>query len=182
MHSDSKFAMETILGVLAEYPNGINKIKLSEHPHLASFTWDFIQVSLETLRAEGKVSISFKDGALPVWALGEGIQCEVSPDSAEEPRFPATALLCVNDEDLDAWWDSLDVEGKAEAFAAYALDVAITGGRVHVDDLRIPVVGTIGGVDVRVSNGGQVVSATPIADLMQKIQDAANPADGCGVL
>ncbi len=59
---------------------------------------------------------------------------------------PATALLCIDEDELDDWWESLDVEMKADAFAQFALHMH-DGAESHVYVERtdcVPFGGTVG--------------------------------------
>jgi hypothetical protein len=64
-----------------------------------------------------------------------------------EPKEPSTALLCLDEDELDDWWESLDVELKADAFTNFALRMH-TGEDSHVyiepEHPSIPVLGTVG--------------------------------------
>lgn len=64
-----------------------------------------------------------------------------------EPTVPATALLCVTEDELDDWWDTLDVEQKADAFAGFALtmyDPEHSHTYIESPNLSIPLVGDVG--------------------------------------
>ena len=65
---------------------------------------------------------------------------------AVEPKEPATALICLAEDELDAWWADLDVECKADAFAQFALHMhSGEHSYVHVEESRsVPVLGTVG--------------------------------------
>jgi hypothetical protein len=64
-----------------------------------------------------------------------------------EPEEPATAILCLDEDELDDWWESLDVEMKADAFTNFALRMH-TGEDNHIyiepKHPSIPVTGAIG--------------------------------------
>jgi hypothetical protein len=54
---------------------------------------------------------------------------------------PAVATMCLNEDELDEWWEDLDVECKAEAFLGFYL-----GSSSHVSferETRIPLAGTV---------------------------------------
>jgi len=67
--------------------------------------------------------------------------------SVDDETEPPTALLCVDEDELDAWWESLDVEQKADCFTQFAL-TQYTGERCHIyieqKPAGIPITGTIG--------------------------------------
>ncbi len=62
-----------------------------------------------------------------------------------EPAESPMALICLSEDDLDEWWQSLDVEMKAAAFSGFALRMH-TGfdSHIHVEPgvVRVPVLGT----------------------------------------
>jgi hypothetical protein len=57
---------------------------------------------------------------------------QVSMCDHSEPEVPdaAQALICIDEDELNDWWDALDVEAKADAFAQYSL--ANDGRNSHV--------------------------------------------------
>lgn len=82
------------------------------------------------------------------------IAAEAKRDSAEktptapaapvnEETDPPTALLCVDEDELDAWWQSLDVEQKADAFVRFTLTMYQDDSHIYIDD-AVPVLGTVG--------------------------------------
>jgi hypothetical protein len=93
------------------------------------------------------------------WAADEAKDVFASPIKPKQPlrvavcdrkEPPATALICVTEEELDEWWEDLDADCKADAFAGFAL--RSHGGESHVyveqsTDLRVPVAGTVGDSD-----------------------------------
>lgn len=81
-----------------------------------------------------------------------------------EPRdAPATALVCVDEDELDEWWDDQDVEIKAEVFMRWAL-----GDResyVHIPEtVRVPIRGTVGETPERWAEICERHRVAPIAD------------------
>jgi hypothetical protein len=72
---------------------------------------------------------------------------QVSVCNAEERKLPSTALICLDEDELDDWWASLDVECKADAFAQFALHMH-EGHDSHVyvepSHLSVPVTRTLG--------------------------------------
>lgn len=58
---------------------------------------------------------------------------------------PPTAVICLDEDELDDWWANLDVENKADAFARYALHQETSYVAVDAQVSTIPVMGTIGG-------------------------------------
>lgn len=57
---------------------------------------------------------------------------------------PATALLCVDEDELDDWWQNLDVEAKADAFVQWSLGNDGRNSHVYIEEPRIPLAGTVG--------------------------------------
>lgn len=108
-----------------------------------------------------------------------------------EPEAPATALLCVDEDELDEWWESLDVEMKADAFAQFALNMHHGfDSHVHVEPTdRVPLAGTVGDLSpelVREIQRGGTISTfhvspgdlTPerAAEFLKKHKDAIRSA------
>jgi len=62
---------------------------------------------------------------------------------AADPHIPSTALLCVDEDELDEWWDNLDVGCKADAFAGFALRMHSGESHVYVE-AGVPIIGTAG--------------------------------------
>lgn len=57
----------------------------------------------------------------------------------------AVAFLCFSEDELDDWWNGLDVEAKADAFAGFSLRAqGQDDSFVHIDDSRVRVEGVIG--------------------------------------
>ncbi|MDR3723295.1 MAG: hypothetical protein P4K83_02245 [Terracidiphilus sp.] len=62
---------------------------------------------------------------------------------------PSTALLCIDEDEVNAWWNSLDVEQKIDAFAQFSLSMYQNGsshiyvGMIHSNP-TVPVEGSIG--------------------------------------
>ena len=62
-----------------------------------------------------------------------------------EPEPPMTALICLSEDELDDWWESLEVEQKADAFANFALHAHSGESYVAVEPSpSIPATGTVG--------------------------------------
>jgi hypothetical protein len=58
------------------------------------------------------------------------------------PRLPAVATVCLNEDELDDWWTSLDTTSRAVAFTEYSLRNA--GPTTSGVEIRVPVIGTAG--------------------------------------
>lgn len=52
---------------------------------------------------------------------------QVSVCNAQEPKAPAFARITVHEDELDDWWEALDVDAKAAAFCEYSLTARIVG-------------------------------------------------------
>jgi hypothetical protein len=74
---------------------------------------------------------------VPAEPIKEAVQ------SAIEMRAPATALICVNEDELDDWWEPLSVEQKAECFAGFALH-ELSGSHAYVKGESVLVAGLVG--------------------------------------
>jgi len=60
---------------------------------------------------------------------------------------PPTAVICIDEDELDRWWASLDVEQKADAFAQFSLAMYQGISHIYIEphaEHRIPVMGTVG--------------------------------------
>lgn len=66
----------------------------------------------------------------------------VAPANSLEPKLPAVATICLDEEELDEWWAAMDISAKGIAFAEYSLRNA--GRLVGGEEMRIPIVGTAG--------------------------------------
>jgi hypothetical protein len=76
----------------------------------------------------------------------------------DRPEPSAVAFLCFSEDELDNWWDGLDVEAKADAFAGFSLRAQGQGDSfIHVPEPRIPVAGTIGAVSQPDGHADQAV-------------------------
>ena len=64
-----------------------------------------------------------------------------------EPEEPATTVICLDEDELDEWWESLDVDMKGDCFAGFALKM-YRGENNHTyiepEHQSIPVRGTAG--------------------------------------
>jgi hypothetical protein len=71
----------------------------------------------------------------------------VSLCNAQEPRVPDFATVCMNEDELDDWWSSLDVQQKASAFVEFSLETAparkSAESHTHIHT-HIHVAGTVG--------------------------------------
>jgi hypothetical protein len=83
--------------------------------------------------------------------------------NAKEPEVPPTALLCVDENELDDWWESLDVEGKADAFAQFALNMHHGfDSHIHVERTdRAPLAGTVGNLSPELTDKIKGQNAPP---------------------
>lgn len=82
-------------------------------------------------------------------ALDEKTPLQVSVCNAKEPGdddgAPSSALISVNEEELDEWWDNLDVEAKADAWSQWSLGNHGRNSHVYIEDEKsVPVYGTVG--------------------------------------
>ena len=135
-------------------------------------TWvslDSAAAWLRPLTAEGFVNtIQGADSSVPLYALtetgrkfltlGENAlkaqmfheeQSSVTSCNHNEPEDnePARALLCVDEDELDSWWDALEVEAKADAFAQWSLGNDGLNSHVYIERnsaAEIPVKGKVG--------------------------------------
>lgn len=63
------------------------------------------------------------------------------------PVEGATALICLSEDELDDWWEALDVELKADAFSGFALRMRSgIDSRIHIEPpvVGVPILGTCG--------------------------------------
>lgn len=111
-----------------------------------------IDRALEYLRLHDFVARRGIDGDVPKWSLtrlGEQVideKCKRHPVEGDDLSYltncddqmvcpPAAVTVCIDEDELDEWWEGLDVELKADAFLAWTL------GRGRA---AIPVEGAIG--------------------------------------
>lgn len=75
--------------------------------------------------------------------------CDVAdPPSDPDDHQPAVALLRVDEDELNDWWDALDVEAKADAFVQWSLGNYGRNSHIYIEPreaAQIPVAGAIGG-------------------------------------
>jgi hypothetical protein len=67
-------------------------------------------------------------------------------NTPEVPEKPSSALLCVDEDELDDWWDALDVEAKADAFVQWSLGNDGRNSHVYIESREtkaVPVAGTV---------------------------------------
>lgn len=81
--------------------------------------------------------------------------CHANRASADEPDLSSVALACIAENDLDDWWQELDVELKADVFLTHTLG---SGLRIHDcaaihERLRVPVAGTVNAAPVAQPDG-----------------------------
>ena len=77
---------------------------------------------------------------------GAPLSVTVCHRAEPEDRKPAVAMLCINEDELDGWWDALDVEAKADAFSQWSLANDGSNCHLYLGPSRggIPLVGAIG--------------------------------------
>lgn len=161
-----------ILDALARCNDPINFVALREHlcAHKPWVSDGTIACILRTLRDRRLVVVSYLPAApnMPLYNATESgrsylaasmdeIECaaaaerptEVSVCNAAEPEEsdPARAILCVDEDELDGWWNALDVEAKADAFVQWSLGNDGRNSHVYIepnDAVRVPVRGVAG--------------------------------------
>jgi hypothetical protein len=86
----------------------------------------------------------------------------------------STAVICLDEDELNAWWNSLDVEQKADAFAQFSLTMYQGVSHIYIETRHdvIPVKGVVG-------------DRQPVADLQSGPHQAAragcaDPDGDCG--
>lgn len=63
---------------------------------------------------------------------------------------PAQALLCVDEDELNDWWNALDVEAKADAFVQWSLGNDGRNSHIYIErneTVSVPVTGKVGDDD-----------------------------------
>jgi hypothetical protein len=112
---------------------------------------------LRDLLSENEVNrIDGPDSSVPCWAITRGgvdrlVDAKSDAalaDRASKLEEPPTALLCIDEDELDNWWQNLDVEQKADAFSGYTLDPSGSRSHIYIEP-AIHVLGTIGADAVR---------------------------------
>lgn len=71
--------------------------------------------------------------------------CASLPAESHDAHLPSIATCCIGEDLLDKWWQSLDVELKADAFLTWALECPAADAAPG--DVRIPVTRMSGAVD-----------------------------------
>jgi hypothetical protein len=109
-------------------------------------SWNVVETALDAMKANGFVE-QICCAPWKTWALSPKSVALLKGDdalaAAAEEDDVAIATVCLDEEDLDAWWLSLDVEQKADAFAEFSLTMYQGQSRLYIEP-RIPVEGVIG--------------------------------------
>jgi DNA-binding MarR family transcriptional regulator len=131
-------------------------------PHERWTSFDDLSKNVRALVADGMITSSFHPGGggVPVYAItmkgrnylsaAERLDpIGVTVCNRREPEVPdaAIATICIDEDELNNWWDGLEVEAKADAFTRYALDTEGRDSRVYIEPcaaVSVPVVGTVG--------------------------------------
>lgn len=130
--------------------------------HIAMKSAYVVEETLNILASKGHVTKRYFSPQLPLWAISGAGKTWLTalgldmprPMSAtichvEEPRIPSLAYICLDEDELDNWWNGLDVEAKSDAFIGYSLraqgqdDSHVYCPGLELDD-SIPMKGTIG--------------------------------------
>jgi hypothetical protein len=130
--------------------------------HIAMRSPYVVEETLNILASKGHVTKRYFTPQQPVWsisgsgkvwltALGKDMPRPMSATicHVEEPTIASVAYICLDEDELDNWWDGLDVEAKSDAFIGYSLraqgqdDSHVYCPGLDLDD-SIPVRGTIG--------------------------------------
>lgn len=162
-----------ILDALTRCTDPITFRALCSHvcPHEHWVSDDAISQKLVYLIAQKFVVVSHhpRGGSVPMYSITQGGQVfltasEATPSRAPfhaehreeplqvsffhtEPEVPdaAQALLCVDEDELNDWWDALDVEAKADAFVQWSLSNDGRNSHVYIEPpATVPVTGKIG--------------------------------------
>jgi hypothetical protein len=86
-------------------------------------------------------------GHPPAPAVEEPAQVSVCDLREPEVPDPAIATICIDEDELNNWWDGLGVEAKADAFTRYALDTEGRDSHVYIEPtstVSVPIIGTAG--------------------------------------
>lgn len=76
-------------------------------------------------------------------------------DDSVEDDAP-TAVICLDEDELNSWWNSLDVEQKADAFAQFSLTMYQGVSHIYIETHgAVPVKGTVGSSQTAAPNGKQ---------------------------
>lgn len=117
---------------------GVKHVVTSKHPAAGG-------PPLYSITQSGQVYLTAAE-AMPSTQPPTHEPLQVAICNRHEPEVPDAdqALLCVDEDELDDWWDALDVEAKADAFAQYSLSNDGRNSHIHIEPShRIPVAGTI---------------------------------------
>jgi hypothetical protein len=130
--------------------------------HARWVSFDNLARNVKALTVDGMITYSFhpSGGGVPLYAItckGRAyiaasdtlapVPDEPAADSARDnsgPEVPeaAQALLCVDEDELNDWWDALDVDAKADAFMQWSLGNDGRNSHVYIEPTakgRIPV-------------------------------------------
>lgn len=84
----------------------------------------------------------FESSSANLKAIAESLDAErVTICEAKEP--PSHATVCVDEDELDEWWDQLGVDLKAEAFVRFSL-YGVSHGDFSDHEARVPIEGAVG--------------------------------------
>lgn len=87
------------------------------------------------------------DSGRQLWGLSIAGQnaTEYRAPAVIEERDPEIATVCIDEEELDDWWKTLDCDQKADAFTQFSLRMYSAASRIYIEPAgtSIPVNGTI---------------------------------------
>lgn len=87
---------------------------------------------------------------------------KAAPGSEEPFEDDApSAVICLDADELDAWWQSLDVEQKADAFAQFSLAMYQGCSHIYIEprENTIPFAGVVGSPQTEAHDGKQQYAA-----------------------
>jgi Fe2+ or Zn2+ uptake regulation protein len=146
---------------------GATLMEIADPREIYKLTVEQVYSALESLLAQGLVlrvtqpdrfcqwSITTKGRARLIGQEAQAVFTERIPTEPivapccrhHEPEEPATTVICLDEDELDEWWESLDVDMKGDCFAGFALKM-YRGENNHTyiepEHQSIPVRGTAG--------------------------------------
>jgi hypothetical protein len=139
---DKWISLEAVGDRLKELISG-DLVTVSQHPRGGGAPVYAITCKGRVLLVSHKTDAVLNENVAPAPARATCCNAAEPPEEHE----PAVALLCVDEDELNDWWDALDVEAKADAFAQWSLGNDGRNSHIYIEPcaaISIPVLGSAG--------------------------------------